>query len=86
MTEYLTPPELATLWKCTPETIVSHIKAGRLRAFTLSPPGSRRPRWRIPPDAIVEFESRQAARPPVTQQPKVRRSQRRDPGYVEYFT
>lgn len=79
----LTPPQLAKRWLCTPETVLSHIKAGRLRAFTLSPPDAKRPRWRISPDAITEFERLHSAHQP--QQPVRRRRQaKREPQYVEY--
>ena len=54
---YLTPPKLAKQWGCSPETVLSLIKSGRLRAYTLSPPSSKRPRWRIPPGAVSEFEN-----------------------------
>ena len=70
--QYLIPRELAKLWRTTPEAIIDLIRSGLLRAFTTSAPGSRRPRWKIPPDAIVEFESRQAARPPTKPVPRRR--------------
>ena len=50
----LTPPQLARRWQCDPATVIALIKSKRLRGFTFSPPGSRRPRWRIAPDAIIE--------------------------------
>ena len=80
MTRYLTPPELAQRWRTTPERVIAHIRAGRLHAFSTSPPGSRRPRWKIPPDAIVEFELPQAARPPTKPVPR-----RRPAGNVTEF-
>lgn len=78
---YLTPPELARLWRCAPETIIAHIRAERLRAFTTSPPGSRRPRWRIPVEAVAEFEQRQSPRPA----PKPGPRRRNDPDVIEFF-
>lgn len=77
---YLTPPELARRWRCAPETVLGLIRKGYLRAFTLSPPGARRPRWRIPPDAIVEYEQRRSARMP--EKPMRRR---RQPDVIPYF-
>lgn len=79
---YYSPPQLAKLWGVDPGTILTHIRAGRLRAFSTSPPGTRRPRWRIAPSAVAEFESLHSAHPPV----KPVRSTRRkaDPAYVEY--
>lgn len=79
---YLTPPELARRWRCTPETILAHIRAGRLRAFTLSPPTAKRPRWRIASSAVEEFENVHTAQQPVKSPRRSRR--KRDAGYVEY--
>lgn len=81
MTEYLTPPQLAARWRCKAETVLALIRAGRLRAFTLSPPGTSRPRWRIAPDAVVEFEARHEARPPV----KVTRRRKQLAGAIEWY-
>jgi len=79
---YLTPPALARLWGVTAETVIAHIRAGRLRAFTISPPDCSRPRWRIAPDAVAEYELRhQAARP---QTPQRRRKQPAG-GVIEFF-
>jgi hypothetical protein len=41
---YLTPPELAKLWGCSPEKVVSLIRRRLLRAIDLNP-GSLRPRY-----------------------------------------
>lgn len=81
MTPYLTPPELAARWRCKPETVLSLIRSGRLRGFTLSPPGSKRPRWRIAPDAITEYESRHEARPVV----RVARRRKQPVGAIEWY-
>ena len=47
-------------------------------------PGTGRPTWRIPLDAIVEFESRRSARGPVVKAPR-RKQKRKDPGFITYF-
>ena len=80
--EYLTPTQLAEQWLTTAETVIAHIKVGRLRAFTLSPPGSRRPRWRIPMEAISEFEERQCVSLVKQNQNRNRNS---EPDVIQYF-
>ena len=52
-----TPPQVAKRWGVKPESVVGLIKAGRLAAFTVSPPTSRRPRWRISEAAVLDFEN-----------------------------
>ena len=61
--DYVTPPQLAAEWRCDDDLIREFIKSGELRAFTLSPPGCLRPRWRINREAIAEFEARRSSRP-----------------------
>jgi hypothetical protein len=78
----ISPPELAKEWGIDPSTILAHIRAGRLRAFSTSPPGTKRPRWKIPPEAVAEFEATHAAQTPVKPVRSTRR--RRDPQFVEY--
>lgn len=79
---YFTPPQLAEVWRVDPGTILAHIRSGRLRAFSTSPPGTRRPRWKISPAAVAEFEQLHSAQPPVTPVRSGRR--KRDLGFVEY--
>jgi hypothetical protein len=52
----LTPPQLATRWGCSPESIIGLIKSGRLLAFSVSPASCRRPRWRVSLEAIRVYE------------------------------
>ena len=78
----LTPPELARRWRVKPERVIVWIKSGELRAFDVSSrPGVGKPRYRIPQDAIIEFEkSRSAA------QVKTTRRRRQQPAdVIEYF-
>jgi len=70
----VTPPELAKRWRAKPETIIALIRSGALRAFTLSPAGSSRPRWKISADAVVEYENRHAAKPPAATPPRRRKA------------
>ena len=77
---YFTPPQLAKIWGVSPETIIDHIKSGRLKAFTVSPPRCNRPRWRISPDAVREYEELLG---PSTS-PKPARSRNKHKDYIEY--
>lgn len=80
---YFTPAQLAERLQTTAETVIGHIRAGRLGAFSLSPPGCKRPRYRITPDAVTEFEESQQVRPPA--KPTPRRRKTSDPNYIHYF-
>src|SRR5260370_40868370 len=44
---YRTPPEVARLWRCKPETVVAFIRSGELAAINLARRTAKRPRWRI---------------------------------------
>ena len=78
----LTPPELAKRWRVKPERVIAWIKSGELRAFDVSSrPGVGKPRYRIPQDAIIEFENRRSAA-----QVKTTRQRRKQPvDVIEYF-
>ncbi len=52
-----TPPQVATRWKCKPETIRKLLETGRLIGFTVSPPGTKRPHWRVTLDAVLAYEA-----------------------------
>ena len=84
MTEHstLTPPELAKQWRVKPERIIAWIKSGELRAFDVSSrPGVGRPRYRIPPDAVIAFENRRAGKTPTT----TKRRRRQPENVISYF-
>ena len=77
----LTPPELAKCWRVKAEKIIAWIRRGELRAFDVSAtPGVGRPQYRIPIDAIVEFEQRRSGR-----QEKPERRKRRQATQVISF-
>jgi hypothetical protein len=59
-----TPPQVAARWKCKPESVRLLIETGRLCGFTISPPGTKRPHWRITLDAVLAYESGAATTPP----------------------
>ena len=79
----LTPPALAKRWGITPEKIIAFIRRGELRAFDVASPGSNRPRFRIPADAVVEFENRRSAKQPAKVARRKRKKQ--DDSFVNYF-
>ena len=71
----LTPPKLAKEWACKPEKIITFINSGELRAFDVSlNPGTGRPRWRITPEAIAEFEVRRSAVKPAAKRRRKKQS------------
>ena len=75
--EMLTPPEAARRWRVKPSKVVAWIEAGELRAIDVSNRGSRRPRYRIPLDAIHAFELMRSAVPPTPKQTRRRRDAER---------
>lgn len=58
-----TVAQLAERWRCKSHTVLSCIHSGELRAFNLS--RGRRPTWRIPEEAIIEFEEKRSNRKPA---------------------
>lgn len=51
-----TPPEVARRWRCKPDAVRGLLLAGLLKGFTISPPGTRRPHWRITLTAVEAYE------------------------------
>lgn len=78
--KYLTPPEYAARIGAKPETVIFFIRSGELRAINTARRGSSRPRYKIAPDAIAEFERRRSTTPMPE---PIRR--RRTPGAVKSF-
>lgn len=71
---YLTPPELARRWGTNPSRVVSLIRRGELAAIDFSAePGVGRPRWKVPPEAIAQFEARRSNLNTQTATPPQRR-------------
>lgn len=79
---YSTPQELAEIWRCSAEHVLDLIRNKRLKAFSLSKPGSKRPRWRISDGAVAEYESQHQAQAPVTPS---RQRQRRKESEIEFY-
>ena len=62
---HITPPMLARQYGVKPDKILAWIARGELRAVNVAERIGSRPRWRISPAAIAEFEHRRAAKPAV---------------------
>ena len=58
---YLTQPELAARLRVKAETVHKWIRGGELRAVNVARREATRPRYRIPLDAIIQFENARAA-------------------------
>lgn len=63
MGRYLTPPAYAARLGVKPAKILGWIASGELEALNLAARATSRPRYRISPDAIAQFERRRSAGP-----------------------
>lgn len=72
-----TPRALAEEWASSTEHVLGLIHSGQLRAFSISPPGSKRPRFRIPDDAVAEYERLHSNGPQPAAQPQRRKRPQR---------
>lgn len=70
-----TPPQLARRYGVHPLKVLGWIRNGELRAINVAANRSGRPRWRITPAAIEDFEAGRAAvpLPPPRRQPRRQR-------------
>lgn len=62
-TPFLTPPQVARRFGCKPETVLAWIRSGEIAALNLAQPGTLRPRYRISPQALADFEIRRTVVP-----------------------
>lgn len=60
----MTPPEVARILKVAPETVLTWIRSGELRGFNVGS-GAKRPRFRVSPADLADFEARRTVQPPV---------------------
>jgi hypothetical protein len=74
-TTYLSPRQVATMWRTSHDKILAFIKTGELQAFNVASGTSGRPRYRITLASVKDFESRRAGREP-SHAPSVSRSRR----------
>lgn len=79
--DWLTPPQYAKSRGIDPQTARDRIASGELRAVNFAAKGCKRARWRIPPEAIVEFERLREAVPKV----EAKRTKRKQVTGKEWF-
>lgn len=77
----LTVADVAARLVVNDEIVLTHIRAGRLRAINVGL-GTQRPRWRISPEALDEFI---AARTATPCQAATRQRRRRSEHVTEFF-
>jgi len=61
--------------------VLAWIRSGELRALDVSRTRGGKPRWRITPEALAEFELRRTAEPP----PKRTRRRRKQLDVIEFY-
>ncbi|QDU37659.1 Helix-turn-helix domain protein [Maioricimonas rarisocia] len=71
---YLTVRELAAQLQIKADTVRDLIRRGELRAVNVARNPNGRPRWRIPPEAVAEFEATRAPKPAEPRRKRRRRS------------
>jgi transposase len=76
----LTTRDVAQRYRVGEDRVRSWIKAGLLKAINTADVACGKPRFVVPPEALVEFERTRAAAAP----PKATRSKRR-PQQIDYF-
>jgi hypothetical protein len=69
----LTPPQVARRWHAKPETVRRLLESGVLRGFSVSAPGTKRPRWRVTLAAVVAYEAGETAPATIAEKPHRRR-------------
>ncbi len=76
-----TVADLCRRWKVGADKIHGFLRKGELVGVNLATNTSGRPQWRIPPEAVREFERRRTSAPT----PKPARRRRRAAQAVDYF-
>jgi excisionase family DNA binding protein len=78
----LTIRDLCERYGVNEHTVLSWIRAGELRALNVGRrPGSKKPRWRVTPEALTSFEPLRTNNPP----PPGTRRRRRQPELIEFY-
>ena len=62
---YLSPRQHARLWGINPSKVLGWIRSGRLKAINLAESTLGRPRYKISPESVREFERGRQATPPA---------------------
>ena len=73
---YRTPPQVAAERGVSASKILPLIRRGEIAAINMASDPGGRPRWKIPPEALEDFDARRMARPPMKR--NKRRRQRGD--------
>ena len=79
---HLTPKQASLKICCSRRLIIDHIHSGQLRAVDVSRVGSKRPRYRIPHEALETFLLSREVRSATT--PKRRRKKQAE-GVIQFF-
>jgi hypothetical protein len=77
-----TPADLAKRWQCSPDAVLTLIRSRRLAAFSVSPPSSKRPRYRVTAQALADYE---AGHQPCAPAKPATRQRRRTDGVHEFY-
>ena len=80
--DYLSPPQVAQLWRVNVAKIYELIARGSLIALNMAVDPNGRPRLRIKLAEIARFEASRSTKPPPA---KPARRRRKDPNITEYF-
>jgi transposase len=78
---HTTPPKVAKRYGVSEDKVLGWINRGELRAINVAARLGGRPRWRIPEDAIVEFEAARSAQPSV----RTTRRRRKQEHVIQFF-
>lgn len=78
---YMSPPQVAEILAVDCAKVRTWCASGELRAVNVATRSVGRPRWRISPEALADFEAARAAPP----RQRAARKQRRDPAVIEFF-
>ena len=88
MTKTWTVKALADYYRVAQESILTHIREGRIQAFNIGH-GKQRPRWRISDEARKQFEKSQAVgqfeKSQAVGQPQKKHRRRKKPDNVIEF-
>lgn len=80
--KWMSPPAIAKQLGVTPEKVTGLIRSGEIAAVDIASKGSRRPRFRVSPEALEVFLDRRRVVPPV---PIVRTRRAKQTIMKEYF-
>ena len=80
---YIKPGQFASELQVKRDAVYAWIASGELRAVNVARGNGRRPSWRIPVDAVAEFELRRGNEELALTPVRTRRHKRED--FREYF-